>query len=307
MTIDLEKPIRDWALDILPYDRSDHAVVSELNARDARELLITYHNWMSRHIPPVPRRVLRSKAFDANPVAAARKADLDALLEKIRVGGDLKPHLSTRTDIVIEPSTKKMPRRRDLDFMLLDWEVHHLHISQKMRADGYVERDDPLLFVVFRRDTAYVLDLMTHHDFSRDHILKILADEWPGAELVIELKAGPGQKIIGLAHDYTEEERDRLRRNGINVLVQVDGRVYKPAGGMTTAGTSIKASMAADAVMRRVDDLKEALENDKPQFDRYAAQYGLTWPDNPTFEFGILPPVGLGFKELSTNLAMAVA
>ena len=55
--------------------------------------------------------------------------------------------------------------------MLIEWEVHHLHISQHVQADGFVERDDPLLFTVFHTADAYLLDIMTHKDFNRDHIL----------------------------------------------------------------------------------------------------------------------------------------
>lgn len=307
MSIDLKDAIRKWVINTLPYDQDDAGVVAEINRKDARELLIVYHNWMSRHVFAAPRRVHTSAAFKKNPVTAQRNADLDMLIAKIERDDELKPHLSIRVETVLDSSSKRLNRREDLDLMLIEWEVHHLHISHQLRPDGFVERDDPLLFAVFHEADAYLLDVMTHRDFNRDHILSTMAREFPGTGLIHELQAGPGQKVLGLAKNYTEEERNILRKTGINTLVEIEGKVYKPAGGITGAGTSIRASMAADAVVRATEELEAALRNDPAHFQRWAQKYGLTWPADPTFEFGLLQPSGLAFKELSTNLAVVVA
>ena len=37
-------------------------------------------------------------------------------------------------------------------------------------------------------------------------------------------EAGPGQKILGLAKKYTEDERNTLRKVGVNTLVEIDGK-----------------------------------------------------------------------------------
>ena len=57
MVIDLRAAIRAWAIDTLPYDRNDPDVAAEINGKDARELLIVFHNLMSRHIFATPRKV----------------------------------------------------------------------------------------------------------------------------------------------------------------------------------------------------------------------------------------------------------
>ncbi|MDH7806859.1 MULTISPECIES: hypothetical protein [unclassified Rhizobium] len=302
MAVDLSKAIRTWALSSLPYDTTDSALVAEMQAKDARELLIVYHNWIARHIPAKPRRVHLSAAYMTNPIAAARQADLDALVTKIESGIDLTPHLSKRIKQVVESSTKKIARRQDLDLMLLEWEVHHLHISQAIEADGFVTRDDPLLFVVFHEQDAYVLDLMTHHDFNRDHILEILADEWPDANLIHLIKGA-----IGLSVHYTEEERNQLRKVGVNCLVEVNGRVFKPAGGVTTAGTAVKASLAADHVLQNVRKFEYALNNTPEKIAAMAQAKGYIWPTDPKFEFFALEPHGLGFVETTTQSLFPVA
>lgn len=307
MAIDLKAAIRKWAIDTLPYDQNDAAVVAEINGKDARELLIVYHNWMFRHVLATPRKVHVSAAFAANPVAAQLKADLDALVVKIEKGEELKPHLSTRVATVLDSSIKKLHQRKDLDLMLIEWEIHHLHISQDVQPNGFVKRDDPLLFAVFHPNDAYLLDVMTHNDFNRNHIMEIMVREFPDAGLIHEVKAGTGQKILGLARKDTEDERNALRKAGINSMVEVDGKVYKPAGGMNGVGTAVRASRAADQVIIATERLEAALRESPLQFQRYAQEYSLTWPANPTFEFGLLEPNGLVFKELTTNLALAVA
>lgn len=307
MAIDLKTAIRRWAIDTLPYDQNDPDVVAEINGKDARALLIVYHNWMSRHVFAAPRKVHVSAAYSANPVTTQCKADLDALVGKIERGEELKPHLSTRVEVVLESSSKRLARRKDLDLMLIEWEVHHLHISQQMQQNDFVTRGDPLLFAVFHLSDAYLLDIMTHKDFNRDHILEVMAREWPQARLLQKLEAPPGQIILGLAKHYSEDDRNALRKAGLNALVEINGKVYKPAGGITMAGTSIRASLAADQIIRATERLEAALRNSPQQFQQFAQHHGLTWPKNPTFEFGLLQPIGMAFKELSTNLALAVA
>lgn len=307
MTIDLKAAIRKWAIDTLPYDRNNADVVAEINGKDARELLIVFHNWMFRHIFAVPRKVNLSASYASNSVVMQRKADLDALIEKITKGEELKAHLSTRVETVLEPSSKKLARRQDLDLMLIEWEVHHIHISQEMQPDGFVKRGNPLLFAVFHREDAYLLDVMTHADFNRNHILEVMVREFPGAGLIHELKPNPGQKILGLAKNHTETERNANRKAAVNTLVEIDGKVYKPAGGITRAGTSIRASMAADQVVEKTEELETALHNAPARFQRFAQENGATWPQNPSFEFGLLNPNGLAFKELSTSLPFRVA
>lgn len=307
MTIDLKAEIRKWAIDTLPYDRSDKDVVSEINGKNTTDLLIIFHNWLSRQVSTNPRKVHLSKAYTNNPIAMQRKSDLDALICKIENGIDLKPHLSKRVDTVIDIKKKKISQRRDLDLMLNDWRVHHLHISQNIQSDGFVKRDDPLLFVVFHMKDAYLLDIMTHNDFNRDHVLEIMAREFPGADLLHEVQAGPGQDILGLAEKLTEEERNVLRKKAVNTLVEVDGKVYQPAGGMTTAGTSIISTMAADRVISKTENLEKNLRENPEIFQDIAQKNGLVWPEEPKFEFGMLPLEGLAFKEIKTNLAMKVS
>src|SRR6202035_3251513 len=85
--------IRRRVLECLPHDE---AHTPELEAKPVPELLEIYVNWLNRLVLTRPRRVHQSKALLANPLAADpdNRAGLDALIEKIRTGESVAPHLS---------------------------------------------------------------------------------------------------------------------------------------------------------------------------------------------------------------------
>jgi hypothetical protein len=78
--------------------------------------------------------------------------------------------------------------------MLNDWGVHHLHISTQVGVDGYVRRGGPLLFPVFRPQVAYLIDIMGHRDWTRHHVLEMLATEWPNEGAIHDLGCSQSQR-----------------------------------------------------------------------------------------------------------------
>src|ERR1019366_10197639 len=104
-----------WVLQNLPYDRGDASLVAYLNGLDAHDLLVVYHNWMSRLVKPQPRTVHKSKAFQQNPLTTQRASDLAQIIGDIEQGRDLKKYLSR--DIVravAQVPGKPFGKRRDL-------------------------------------------------------------------------------------------------------------------------------------------------------------------------------------------------
>jgi hypothetical protein len=112
---------------------------------------------------------------------------------------------------------KNLNKQRHLDLMLNDWGVHHLHISTQIDPDGFVNRskqkqaDEPLLFAFFQQQTAYLIEIMKHGDWTRDHVLEVLATEWPDEGVIYEVKG-----ILGGARSNTDEERAKLRAAGLS-------------------------------------------------------------------------------------------
>jgi hypothetical protein len=118
--------------------------------------------------------------------------------------------------------------------------VHHLHLPDILDSDGFVRRDpaldaDLLLFAIFRNDRAYLLDVLSHGDWTNESLVEIAVRNWPGDRLFVSL-----QGAVGISQTLQQGDRQKLRSAGVNSLIQIDGEVYISAsGGLTAAGTVV--------------------------------------------------------------------
>ena len=70
--------------------------------------------------------------------------------------------------------------RRDLDLLIADWGIHHLHLSPE--RDG--RRTGDLLFAVFRPDDAYLLQILPHGNWAELSLLETIVRNWPDGALI---------------------------------------------------------------------------------------------------------------------------
>jgi hypothetical protein len=250
---DFENDIRRAVLLRLEHDPADDTALQVMSPAD---LLVLWLNWHSRFIPLRPREVSISWEFAANALRwdPTYRPALDHILDALKTGGDVNPHLSEDVLIGYEGSVRRAKRKRpDLDLLLNDWNVHHLHLSLAPYRKGLFERTGPLLFVMVGREQASILDIFPHGSFSRDRIAHIMIDNWPKANFV-HLK---GDVLSGPI--VSEAERDARRKAGIHSgLVDHRGKWYFIAlGGLTSASTNIQHSRLANVVMRGLRQLEE--------------------------------------------------
>jgi hypothetical protein len=130
-----------------------------------------------------------------------------------------------------------------------------------------------------RLHIAYVIDI--HGDWTRDHLLEVLAGEWPRKGVIHEIKGAPS------ASQITESQRANLRKNGYNAAFTFGGKVFMPASIMMSGGTTRMAWAWARHLLGKIAALEQALATNPrclaPDFQRY----GLAFPDTPEFEFAI--------------------
>lgn len=228
----LERVVRRHVLRSLPAaDQAAH------ESDSLASLLIDYRTWRARFVRPVPRAIRRAPSLAGHPRVGAYRSALDAIEHKIVTGIDLTPHLSRRV------------ARLGRDLLLADWGVHHLHLSTSLDPDGFVSRTGDVLFVAFTATDAYLLDIRKHErdgdNWAAEEVFATLVRNWPESGLVHQAEG-----VLGLSQKYTDEERRELRSAGIAQVMEIDGKVYLPGGlGMTTAGTPIQATRAANAFM----------------------------------------------------------
>ena len=128
-----------------------------------------------------------------------------------------------------------------------------------------------------------------------------MADERPNEGIIHEIIGAGGIKVVGVAKNYTEEEHQKLRGVGVNVVMEIDGRVFMPGAGMTTAGMTIKAARATDQLIIELDTFEAYARRHPDWMKDTFARYGIAYPDNPTIEFRFLEQGGYGIFETVTS------
>jgi len=207
--------------------------------------------------------VHRSNALLNNTLATdqAYQLALEQIVANLESGQDITPFLSRGLKHGYESPNSRKPShlggRRDLDLLLNDWGVHHLHLSTNLDSDNFVKRTKHVLFAVFRPSDAYLIDIMEHGDWTRDHILKVMIKDWPHAGLVHQLNG-----VVGLETPVYESDRKGIRNAGINTPFEFGGKVYMPAAGLTGAGTSVWITTAANRLFHAVASFRRQLTED---------------------------------------------
>jgi len=257
----LEDAVRAHLLGLMPPDPS-----GQLAGMPLGSLLIRWFNWRDRFVPARPRVVHFSAELASGPAATTHAVALAAVTSEIETGQDLTPRLSTRVNAAFLPATTPTPLhlRADLDLLLADWGIHHMHLSPT--NDG--ARSSDLLFAVFRPDDAYLLQILPHGSWTDENLIAIIVRNWPTANLL-----GGSLTGFSLTQPVTPDERKQLRRGGIVSLVEVDGRLYMPRG-QTTAGTPIDGTQRADVIMHELDRQRTLLADDSSALDALVAAAG---------------------------------
>lgn len=277
----------------LPHDAAHTA---ELQAMPIRELLNNYVNWSHRFVLPRPRRIRQSKALQENPITAdpVHRHALDALIEKIKVGNVLTPHLSDRVLRGYEPADpakpKALSKRKDVDLLLNDWLIHHLHIGPTLKSNGFFG-GDLLLFAVFKPDDAYLIDLMGHRNWEHEHLIEVIVREWPGQGLAMELNG------ILPGASFFREDHKRLRNVGMPAMLNIDGNVVAGAGCLTTAGTSGYAQQAVWQLHRRLSTFLHQIADSPNHVADILRERGDPVPDKLDLHFEFFRDGGYGIVD----------
>jgi hypothetical protein len=218
------------------------------------DLLIVYGNWRARIPSAVPREVHQASGLSTNSKLVRHRSAFDALVSKIETGRDLVPHLSKRVKVAYDPAGDRQPnqRRQDLDLLVADWGIHHLHLSTNIDADGFVTRTGDLLFARFTDSAAYLIDILPHDSWTEMSLLETMVREWPDANLLI----GALSDLRLATPPPDDQGRRQLRDAGVAQLVEIDGRVYMPPG-QTSAGTPVEVTMRVNALVHKLREWRE--------------------------------------------------
>ena len=137
--------------------------------------------------------------------------------------------------------------------MLNDFGIQHFHLGTEPHPTkpGFMARTESVLFALVRDGDFYSLGCHAHSAWSQTSLLDLTHATWPDVIASSSPNTAPGgptnapgMKILGLRHNYTDDEVETLRKAGINALTQrPDGTIHAgPGGGVTTSGKSGKVA-----------------------------------------------------------------
>ena len=312
--MDLFADLRSECLEYLPYDKGGPDVVAALAAMPTQDLLIWFLNWRNRLVLARPRAVEISRELLANPLYATLRPQIDSIVREIEAGSPLHARLSTRVlkgfTVDKKSTTKNFNRREDLDLLLNDWGVHHLHVSGELIASGpskgFVKRADELLFVIFSHTHAYLIDILSHKVWTDEHIAEVVIRNWPEAGLFYRLNG-----IAAPETAVSSDDRRLLRGAGVATMVQVDGELYfSRCGSLSTAGTSSVTPSRAGQMLGTVQAAIERFAADPDWLRPHFEAKGDNYPPTPEFNLIMIRNSNgyyLAVREKQTNVVIPLA
>ncbi len=229
----------------------DHYEVGYDDLSDDRRIVERWVNVQLKLIKPEARNVVKSQKVTT-------LSDLDTLIsislieEKFRKSQDVNPHLS-----------KRIFRQDYTDYLFADWGIYHLHLSNEVEGNYFMERSDYLLFVMIRQQEVYFIDVRLHDEqwvFAQKGLLQIVHDEWPHILESSKLKG-----IVNLEYEIDDPDKITImRKSGMNFLHRIGNDYYAPmGGGITTAGTSLRVTMEVDRLYRMVRNAMDYIQKNQ--------------------------------------------
>lgn len=258
--IDFDRDIREFVLANLPHQPEARA---ELESQSTSSMLVTYFNWYCRLIPTQRRRVHKSSELKRKmtDLPTSQRRAIGKIEDDISRGRDLTPHLSRAIQhgyVAHKQAPKKTKGRKDRDLMLYDWGLHHLHLSDRVDADGFVIRSETLLFAGFLASDAYLIDVAPHGSWYLRSMLEAIVLNWPDSGLLL-----PSMSDIRLSRTLSEDEGQELREAGVSVnFFESQNKVWAPRDFISTAGTSLRATRRADFILNEADRLEALLQSE---------------------------------------------
>ncbi len=216
-----------------------------LTMRPFSDDLIDWLHYKARCIPSFRRAVVVSSEVSALTLKYPAIAAIRNIFEN---GGDVTPWLSdsTRTNKLVPGA----------DMMFNDWQIIHLHLGNFFVSPSKIRRSGPLLFCHITATEATMLDVAPHGAWTKTDLLEILLKTNPKALERYEFSAITPQRL-------TDTEYGNLRTNGVNSVIEIAGRAFKPGMGHITPRRALRIVTYAVWFLRTVGQLKNMFETDQ--------------------------------------------
>lgn len=204
-------------------------------------------NWIhhrARRIPQLPRRMFVSPQVTHQiPHFPA----IDQITRALTSGDDVGPWLSNNI------RTNKHNYRADM--MFNDWQIVHFHLGRFFQSPATVRRTGPLLFAHITAQQATFLDVQCHGAWTKTAMLEILLHTNPPALERYEARAVTPTRL-------SDAQYQSLRANCGNSHIEINGRAFRPGGGILASGHALRLCDYSDYFFITVEKLLENFEAD---------------------------------------------
>ena len=165
------KKFRLELIRLIPRVPNDRASLKHMMAKSLRDVVLDYLNWASRYVAPRPRTVMIELEAQTDPRWVRMQPDITALLDKVKRGEDLTPHLSIAphtegVNLAAQaPNASADDKWSDKDQVLNAMGFHHFHLKPFVKSAGQAPTNE-LVFAQVTRDRFNVIALFDHDVFK---------------------------------------------------------------------------------------------------------------------------------------------
>lgn len=155
----------------LPFFPNEREIKNELEKLNLNGILIAYLHWKTRVVPTRIRKVLIAPDVTSDKRWKSLKSGINGLLDKVRSGEDLFPHLSLRAHKYGYTPIERIRNGEadswdDKDQILNTKGFYHFHLDMEIQHTGLALRTNDVLFAFVSRDTFHAVGIFDHSVFE---------------------------------------------------------------------------------------------------------------------------------------------
>lgn len=201
-----------------------------------KDIILQYYNTVNRLIPPLNYEVEINPDFN---ISCKFSKVIKEIIYKLKNCENINNFLS-----------KNIVNSAYNDLMLNNFGFYHLHLGDDIK-NGFRSRTKELMLIYIKGTKVYVLGIFNHGNWLDDTKLKIFKKHWP--ELLEPFKL----KNIKMLSNYSVTDRSELRKNKINIPIEIDGECYLFNLGISSDGSSINVVNKRNYLMNSVVEAQE--------------------------------------------------
>ncbi|GLI57973.1 hypothetical protein PM10SUCC1_34870 [Propionigenium maris DSM 9537] len=234
----MKRVVFDLKRDYIDFRKKEMKLLGVENISELKtdnEILYKYFNIIRRSIP-----IKRYSCFISRELKEKlelKEVDVEAILgikRSFEQGKNINPYLSTgiKRLYVMNERRKKKKSKKEIereekvqreDNMFYQYGIYHFHLGTLNEGERYAGRTGPLLFayIDIEKSNVYFLDVQNHGNWLKEEKLSIFYKNWEAAFREYFISIG---KIV--EKQRPEKEREKLRKNYINVPITIEGEKF---------------------------------------------------------------------------------